>query len=125
MDALMQQFLLEGRDLAEQAAAALMALEQGEGDGALDAALRAFHTLKGSAGLFDMAELGALMHAAEGRLEQVRGGGRAATPELVTRLLEAVSETERWLVALSRTGEPSPQDRSSASRAAKALASGR
>ena len=122
MDALMQQFLAEGRDLAEQAGDALLALEHGQGEEALAAALRAFHTLKGSAGLFDLAELGAMMHAAEGRLEEVRGDGARPPAELVTLLLEAVSETEGWLGALERDGEPSPADRASASRLARALA---
>lgn len=113
-DALLPQFILEGRELAEHAGEALLALEGGDVAAAVDAALRAFHTLKGSAGLFDLAELGALMHLAEGRLEEVRAAGVAPEPELVTILLETVAETERWLDALDIAGAPSAADRSSA-----------
>lgn len=122
MDPLMQQFLLEGRDQAQQAGEALLALERDGDKGQLDAALRAFHTLKGSAGLFDLAELGALMHAAEERLEDVRGGGRQLSTNVATLLLEAVSEAERWLEALAHGGEPATDDRVSAARLAKILA---
>ena len=122
-DALLPQFISEGRDLAEQAGQTLLAIEAGAGDQALGAALRAFHTLKGSAALFDLAELGALMHAAEDRLEQARAAG-APDPEVITLLLEAVSETERWLGAMEATGEPTETDRVSAARLTRALATG-
>ena len=120
-DALLPQFISEGRDLAEQAGEALLALEAGESAPALAAALRAFHTLKGSAALFDLRELGALMHAAEGRLELARAQGGAPDPSLITQLLETMSETERWLDALEARGEPGELDRASAARLTASL----
>ena len=121
-DALLPQFILEGRELAEHAGEALLALEGGDVSAAVDAALRAFHTLKGSAGLFDLAELGALMHVAEERLEDVRRDGATPAPELVTALLEAVAETERWLDSLDVAGAPSAADRKSAAELQARLA---
>ena len=121
-DVLLPQFILEGRELAEHAAAALLALEGDDVPAAVDAALRAFHTLKGSAGLFDLAELGALMHGAEARLEDVRAAGVAPAPELVTALLEAVAETERWLDSIEISGAPSTADRNSADELESRLA---
>ncbi len=123
-DALLPQFVSEGRDLAEQAGEALLALEADDSGLPLAAALRAFHTLKGSAALFDLAELGALMHAAEGRLELARAAGGPPEGGLIVQLLETVSETERWLDALEASGEPGAADRASAARLTASLGGG-
>ena len=123
-DTLLPQFVLEGRELVELAGEALLALEGGDVDRSIDGALRAFHTLKGSAALFDLAELGALMHASEDLLEEARALGAAPTAELVGVLLEAVSEVERWLDALDAEGEPSAADRASAARLAMMVGQG-
>ena len=44
---LLEAFLVEARDLTQQASTALLALERGQDRSAVDAAFRAFHTLKG------------------------------------------------------------------------------
>ena len=54
MNEFLEQFLVECRELIDQATADLLALEENPGDGEkLDGAFRAFHTLKGSAGIVD------------------------------------------------------------------------
>ena len=56
MNEFVEQFLLESRELVEQATADLLAVEENPGDSErLDGAFRAFHTLKGSAGIVDFA----------------------------------------------------------------------
>ena len=54
MDELLEQFLIEGRDLVQQASDDLLALERDPLNASrIDSAFRAVHTLKGSAALFD------------------------------------------------------------------------
>ena len=79
---LLPYFLAEGRELIERASGALFDLERGVGPAdAVERAFRAIHTLKGSAALFDMAELGALLHAAESELEAARRNGGVISAE--------------------------------------------
>jgi two-component system chemotaxis sensor kinase CheA len=59
MNAFIEQFLLESREHVEQATTDLLALEKDPGDKALlDGVFRAFHTLKGSAGIIDFTAMG-------------------------------------------------------------------
>jgi HPt (histidine-containing phosphotransfer) domain-containing protein len=81
-DELMAQFLIEGRELVASAERDLAALARRPDDaGALDGCFRAIHTLKGSAGLFDLAPMGLMLHAAEDLLAPARpsGPGRPRT----------------------------------------------
>ena len=69
-----EQFLIEGRELVEQAVNDLLALETRPGAAAhLDGVFRAVHTLKGAAGIIDFAAMARGLHAARGR---VVGGPR-------------------------------------------------
>jgi two-component system chemotaxis sensor kinase CheA len=110
---LLPHFIVEGRELVERARDALSDLERGAAPApALEQALRAIHTLKGSAGLFDMQELGDLLHAAEDALTAARGRG-AAPPELAA-LIACVGEAEHWIEALDVEGKVSPDRRKAA-----------
>jgi len=115
---LLPYFLAEGRELTERVGEALFDLDRGVGPAeAVERAFRAIHTLKGSTGLFDMSELGALLHAAESELEAARGRGGAMSAEQMTALNECIAETERWIEALEAEGSVPPPRR----RAAEAL----
>ena len=58
MNEFIEQFLLESRELVAQATDDLMALEDSPGDKeCLDGAFRAFHTLKGAAGIVEFAAM--------------------------------------------------------------------
>lgn len=106
MDELLTQFLIEGPELVQQGSDALFALERTPGDRAsLDTAFRALHTLKGSAGLFDMPPLENALHAAEDALGAVREGRRQLTQALLNALLATLTQTERWLAALQDSEE--------------------
>ena len=105
MDELLAQFLIEGPDLVQQGSDALFALERAPDDrSSLDDAFRAIHTLKGSAGLFDMAPLESLLHAAEDVLGALRETGGTPGRATLDALLGILNQTERWLAVLRESG---------------------
>jgi len=105
MDELLEQFLIEGRDLVEQAQAGLARITLDARDAAaIDGVFRAVHTLKGSVGLFDMAPAERLLHAAEDCLERARKHDEALDPGIVEALVEALDQTDRWIDQLERDG---------------------
>lgn len=105
MDELRDQFLLEARELARQAADELLALERDPEDAqAIDRVFRAVHTMKGGTGLFDLAPLGALLHAAEDLLDELRHRRLAAGQAMISALIGTIMQTERWLDAFEEDG---------------------
>ncbi|HXS30053.1 MAG TPA: Hpt domain-containing protein, partial [Steroidobacteraceae bacterium] len=75
MNEMLQQFLVESRELADQATEGLLALERTPQDAdQLDAVFRAVHTLKGSAGIVDFHAMDRAVHAAEDLLSAARAG---------------------------------------------------
>ncbi|WP_434624125.1 chemotaxis protein CheA [Azospirillum sp. B2RO_4] len=105
MSELFDQFVVEAQELLETAGAALLALERDPADRAsVDELFRAFHTLKGASGLFDMPPFTRLVHAGEDTLSLLRDGRRAMTPELADRLFRALDQCARWVAALEEAG---------------------
>ena len=105
MSELLEVFLAEARELLQSASDSLLALERDPGSAAhLDAAFRAVHTLKGSVAIFDLAPLGAALHAGEDLLDALRAGhlppGRAA----LDALLALVGAAEAWIDAFAASG---------------------
>jgi two-component system chemotaxis sensor kinase CheA len=106
MNEFVEQFLLESRELVEQANADLLAVEENPGDTErLDSAFRAFHTLKGSAGIVDFAAMGRAAHAAEDLLAAVRSGKAAISRELVGNCLGCLDLIQQWLDAMQINGD--------------------
>ena len=103
IDDLLDQFVHEGRDLLQQAAQGILALEAGD-RASLDGANRAFHTLKGSAALFGFAPLEAVLHAAEDLTDAIRSGRVAVTADIADPLLATVGTIERWIEAIALAG---------------------
>ena len=100
------QFLLESREQVEQATADLLALEKApEDEERRDSVFRAFHTLKGGAGIVDFAAMERAVHAAEDVLAALRSGVRAATAPLIGDCLACLDQVSRWLDEMERTGE--------------------
>ena len=122
MDELLEQFLIEGRELVLRANDDLVALEAHPDDSAaIDSAFRAVHTLKGSVGLFDFAPFAAMLHAAEDLLDAVRNGDFAADQAVLKSLLACISQTERWLDAIAATGNLPADAKSSGGALTNAL----
>lgn len=116
-DELIDVFVGEGRELVEQASAALEALSDGGADGeALDSLFRAFHTLKGSAGLMAFGPMSDLFHAGEDRLSEIRAGDGRVAPALTDALFAIIDQTEAWLDQTAASGRI-PEDGEPAARA--------
>jgi len=106
MNEFVEQFLLESRDLVAQATDDLLALEETPGDkDRLDGAFRAFHTLKGAAGIVDFAAMARALHAAEDILATIRSSRGAIAPNVLSECLTCLDLTSRWLDAMGTTGD--------------------
>ncbi len=106
MNEFLEQFLVEARELAEQAATDLVALEEAPEDKArLDSAFRGFHTLKGAAGIVEFLAPGRVLHAAEDGLAAVRAGEHVVTADLVGDCLACLDQLLRWLDEIEATEE--------------------
>ncbi|MCF4127842.1 chemotaxis protein CheA [Methylobacterium sp. SyP6R] len=104
-DDLVADFVAEARELIQAAAEDLLALDGAPDPAAvLNRIFRAFHTLKGSAALFDWPDMLAVLHAAEDGLDAARAGRHAAGPDLVDLSLAALDATARWTEAIAATG---------------------
>lgn len=104
MNELLEQFLVETRELVQSATEDLLALEAAPGDAeAVNRVFRAFHTLKGSVGLFDYPPWFALLHAAEDGLSAARAGTVVVDANLIDLSLEALDATARWADAVEAT----------------------
>jgi two-component system chemotaxis sensor kinase CheA len=105
MDELLEQFLIEGRDLVAQVQAELVRLEADPADAAaIDGAFRAVHTLKGSVGIFDMAPAERLLHTAEDHLERARRQHASLAPTTIAALIDCLDQVDRWIDRLEHSG---------------------
>ena len=108
-------FRVESQELLERIEQGLLDLEHKPGDAVLVATVfRALHTLKGSGAMFGMDDLADFVHHCETAFDRVRKGQAAASPALVTAVLNAMDfmralaeqraapadEAERLLAAL-------------------------
>ena len=109
MNEFVEQFLIECHELIEQATDDLLTLE-GRPDDAerLDGAFRAFHTLKGAAGIVDFAAMARALHAAEDALSAVRTGREAVTQDLIGDCLACLDQVVQWLDSMQSDGEIPP-----------------
>ena len=106
MNELISQFILESRDLVEQATAGLAALEQEPHDEQwIDATFRAIHTLKGGAAIVDFNAMERLVHAAEDALGDARAGKRPLDKAVIAACLACLDQVLRWLDAMEQSGE--------------------
>ena len=127
MNDLLEQFLVECRDLIDAATADLLALETAPDDTErLNGAFRGFHTLKGAAGIVEFPAMGRLLHAAEEVLASVRAGSRTVSGELISDCLACLDQTGRWLDEVAATGEiPATPEDAAEDLVARFAASGR
>ena len=92
-------FRVEAADVLNEVEQALLDLTQNPHDKDLvDAVFRGLHTLKGSGAMFGFDDLAGFTHHCESAFDQVRKGAVAATPELISIVLNA-QDRMRALVA--------------------------
>jgi two-component system chemotaxis sensor kinase CheA len=105
VSALQEQFVTEARELISQATDDLIALER---DGAsperIDRVFRAFHTLKGSAGVVELPAMSIMLHAAEDLLASVRQGTLDSGPDIIDATLACLDQVSRWVDDFEATG---------------------
>ena len=106
MNEFLEQFLIESRDLVAQGTDDLMALAENPNDRErLDGAFRAFHTLKGAAGIVEFGAMTRTLHAAEDILASLRSSEEPINPDTLDEFLTCLDLTSRWLDAMQSTGE--------------------
>jgi two-component system chemotaxis sensor kinase CheA len=106
MNEFLEQFLIESREHVEQATADLLALERTPADNAhVDSVFRAFHTLKGGAGIVDFTAMAHAVHAAEDELSAARAGTLAITTSMIGDCLACLDQVAQWLDTIESTGE--------------------
>ena len=106
MNEFIEQFLIEGRELVAQGNDDLLGLEENPHDRArLDGAFRAFHTLKGAAGIVDFAAMSRALHAGEDVLSSVRSGSTVMTRAVTDLCLACLDQVSAWLDEMQATGE--------------------
>lgn len=109
MDEITADFLVEARELADRLGEELVALEQRPSDPELlNAAFRAFHTIKGGAGFLDLPPLVEACHAVEEAFGIVRCGKRVADAELFDGAQSTLDHVQAMLDALA-AGRPLPR----------------
>ena len=105
MDDLLEQFLIEGRELVEQANEHIAILRADPANaGAIDGAFRAVHTLKGSVAIFDMAPAERVLHAAEERLARARKAKTRLATDAVISLIASLDQVDRWIDLMEQAG---------------------
>ncbi len=102
-------FLDEANDMLAQFEQALLVMETAPDDAEnLNAAFRAAHTIKGTAGMFGCEAVVTFTHEVETLLEQLRSGRLAITDDIAAALLEGRDQME-VLIGEVRSGQSSPQ----------------
>lgn len=123
MDELLEQFLIEGRELVAEASKGLSALARDpQAADALDSAFRAIHTLKGSFAVVALAPAEQLLHAAEEVLDRARRRASELDAPAVAGLVACLDQTDRWLDDVERSGTLPTDARHRADRMIELLA---
>jgi two-component system, chemotaxis family, sensor kinase CheA len=98
VNTLQEQFVTEARELIRQATDDLIALErEGMSPERIDRVFRAFHTLKGSAGVVELPAMSIVMHAAEDLLGAVSRGALRASTDTIDEALACLDLVSRWV----------------------------
>jgi two-component system, chemotaxis family, sensor kinase CheA len=108
----LDQFLIECRELAQEAMEDLLVLEgEPQNRERLESIFRCFHTLKGAAGIVEFSAMGKLLHAAEDLLGSVRQGQAHFTPTVIGACGDCLDQVTNWLDAIeTEDGLPAVPD---------------
>lgn len=106
MDELLEQFLIESRDLIAIASGDFATLARNaQSTGSIDSAFRAIHTLKGSVAVFAMLPAERVLHFAEEILERARKGRAELDTSTVSSLVACLDQIDRWVDQMEQWGE--------------------
>lgn len=109
-DDLRDTFLAEAEELLEQIDDNLLMLEKTPQDAAaIDSLFRAFHTLKGSAGIVGYEAVKVLSHGLEDVLDEIRSERRQVNTVLINLLLSASDLLKEAVVNIARGEEPAAE----------------
>lgn len=124
---LMADFILEAREHLANIETQVLSLERDACDReALNAAFRAFHTIKGLAGFLELWEIQKLSHEVEAVLDRARIGEFTLKPPAIDVILASADYLSRWLAHLhavleNRDSQPPKIDESIYTRIAALL----
>jgi two-component system chemotaxis sensor kinase CheA len=106
LDAAVQTFLVESRELLDEMEHSLLHLETDAADHEqINSIFRAAHTIKGSAGLFDFETIVSFTHHVESLLEKMRSGAISIEDDGIALLLACVDHM-RTLLEPAVNGQP-------------------
>jgi two-component system chemotaxis sensor kinase CheA len=106
MNPMEAQFVAEARELVQTATEDLIAVErEGFDKTRIDRIFRAFHTLKGGAGVVDLPALGLVMHAAEDLLAAISKKQRPITPAIISEALDCLDQVSTWVADFEARGK--------------------
>ena len=98
MTPLQEQFVAEARELVHQATDDLITAERdGFSPERIGSVFRAFHTLKGSAGVVDLPAMVLTVHAAEDLLAAIQAGRLASSPSVINQVLACLDQVSAWV----------------------------
>jgi two-component system chemotaxis sensor kinase CheA len=124
VNALHEQFIAEARELIHQATDDLIAIErEGFALERIDRVFRAFHTLKGSAGVVDLPAMSLTLHAAEDLLAAIHAGKLDAGSAIIDQALACLDQAQQWVDDFEAGGALAPSAGEDARAMAAALRS--
>ncbi len=108
-----REFVIECREGLDRIDNVLVALEATPGDkSGLDIVFRTLHTIKGNAGFLDFPKLGAIAHAGENLLSNLRGGQVVVNANIVDLLLRTMDAIRGSIGGIESTGNEGAADHS-------------
>ena len=103
LDAALQTFLVESRELLENMESSLLQTEHQAADAeTINAIFRAAHTIKGSAGLFGLDDIVKFTHVVESVLDKVRNGELSLDSDLASLFLESCDQINALVDGVER-----------------------
>jgi two-component system chemotaxis sensor kinase CheA len=102
----MQTFIAEAHELLQEMEEILLHLENGPQDAdTIDALFRAAHTVKGSAGMFNLEPIVNFAHIVEDVLDRMRDGEIEIEPDLIAVLLDSCDHLLQLVNVVAEQGE--------------------
>lgn len=111
MEAIVLEFVEEGKEKADNIEHRLIQLEKQPGSRELLAEVfRDVHTIKGATGFLGFTKLGALAHTGETLLVRLRDGLLVTNQEIISALLALVDAIREMLSVIETTGKEGERD---------------